>query len=91
MKNITIAITKGNGITKEEIFPDGDTPCVRYGEIYSKYDNSFVTCVSKTKKEALSTLHYFGKGDILCAGTGELVEEIGKSIVYLGENQCLAG
>ena len=91
VKNVTTAITKGNGITKEEVFADGDTPCVRYGEIYSKYDNSFVTCISKTKKDVLSTLHYFGNGDILCAGTGELVEEIGKSIVYLGENQCLAG
>lgn len=91
VKNVTTAITKGNGITKEEVFVDGDTPCIRYGEIYSKYDNSFVTCMSKTKKDVLSTLHYFGNGDILCAGTGELVEEIGKSIVYLGENQCLAG
>lgn len=91
VKNITTEISKGNGITKEEVFADGDTPCVRYGEIYSKYDNSFVNCFSKTKKDVLSTLHYFGKGDILCAGTGELVEEIGKSIVYLGENQCLAG
>lgn len=91
VKNVTTAINKGNGITKEEVFADGDTPCVRYGEIYSKYDNSFVTCISKTKKDVLSTLHYFGNGDILCAGTGELVEEIGKSIVYLGENKCLAG
>lgn len=91
VKNITTEISKGNGITKEEVFADGDTPCVRYGEIYSKYDNSFVNCFSKTKKDVLPTLHYFGKGDILCAGTGELVEEIGKSIVYLGENQCLAG
>ncbi len=91
VKNVTTAITKGNGITKEEVFTDGDTPCVRYGEIYSKYDNSFVTCISKTKKDVLSTLRYFGNGDILCAGTGELVEEIGKSIVYLGDNQCLAG
>lgn len=91
VKNVTTAINKGNGITKEEVFADGDTPCVRYGEIYSKYDNSFVTCISKTKKDVLSALHYFGNGDILCAGTGELVEEIGKSIVYLGENKCLAG
>ena len=30
-------------------------------------------------------------GDILFAGTGELVEEIGKNIVYLGETECLAG
>jgi len=25
---------KGNGITKLDIIENGDTPCVRYGEIY---------------------------------------------------------
>ena len=83
--------TKGNGITKLEVFEDGDTPCVRYGEIYSKYNHSFDKCFSYTKKEILSCLRYFEKGDILVACTGELVEEIGKNIVYMGEQPCLAG
>ena len=30
-------------------------------------------------------------GDILFAGTGELIEEIGKNIVFLGNEPCLAG
>lgn len=29
--------------------------------------------------------------DILFAGTGELIEEIGKSVVYTGEERCMAG
>lgn len=91
VKYLANSFSKGNGITKEEVFADGDTPCVRYGEIYSKYDYSFSECVSFTKKDALSSLHYFHKGDILFAGTGELVEEIGKNIVYLGDSPCLAG
>ncbi|MCQ2262861.1 MAG: restriction endonuclease subunit S [Bacteroidales bacterium] len=91
LKHIANKITKGNGITKEEVFADGETPCVRYGEIYSKYENSFSQCFSRTRKENLSALHFFHYGDILCAGTGELVEEIGKSIIYLGNENCLAG
>ncbi len=83
--------SKGEGITKDEVFPDGNTPCVRYGEIYTKYNNSFAKCVSATKIEIQESPHYFEKGNILCAGTGELVEEIGKSIVYVGEKKCLAG
>lgn len=83
--------SKGEGITKDEVFPDGNTPCVRYGEIYTKYNNSFAKCVSATKIEIQKSPHYFEKGNILCAGTGELVEEIGKSIVYVGEKKCLAG
>ena len=91
VKYIVDSISKGNGITKEEVFANGDTPCIRYGEIYSKYNHSFNVCISATNKDIQKSPHYFHYGDILCAGTGELVEEIGKSIVYLGEKPCLAG
>lgn len=90
-KYVATSIFKGNGITKEDIVVDGDTPCVRYGEIYSKYNISFRQCATRTNKSNLSVLQYFNYGDILFAGTGELVEEIGKNIVYLGETECLAG
>ena len=83
--------SKGQGITKDQVYEDGDTPCVRYGEIYSKYDNSFAECLSKTKLTEISNPSYFEYGDVLFAGTGELIEEIGKSIVYLGKEKCLAG
>lgn len=91
VKYIVDTLSKGNGISKDEVFADGDTPCVRYGEIYSKYNHSFKNCVSSTNIAIQKSPHYFNHGDILCAGTGELVEEIGKSIVYLGEDSCLAG
>ena len=91
VKYLANEITKGSGITKEEVFPNGDTPCVRYGEIYSKYNTSFEECFSATNLDIQSTPRFFTKGDILCAGTGELVEEIGKGVVYLGEKRCLAG
>lgn len=91
IKYVSNSINKGNGITKEEVFADGDTPCVRYGEIYSKYNISFDHCFSATRKEIQKSPRYFNKGDILLAGTGELVDEIGKNIVYLGEDTCLAG
>ena len=91
VKHAANSFDKGNGITKEEVFINGNMPCVRYGEIYSKYQNSFISCLSATNIEIQKSPHYFHYGDILCAGTGELVEEIGKSIVYLGEDPCLAG
>lgn len=91
LKRVVSSISKGTGITKEEVFEDGDTPCVRYGEIYSKYDRSFSACLSYTKKSVLPVVRYFHHGDLLCAGTGELVEEIGRSVVYVGNEECLAG
>ena len=91
VKYIAICLCKGNGITKEDIVANGDTPCVRYGEIYTKYDQSFYECATRTNKAIISSKQYFTQGDILFAGTGELIEEIGKNIVYLGTGDCLAG
>ena len=82
---------KGNGITKDEVFEDGDISCIRYGEIYSKYNGAFVNCISKTKLMVQDSPRHIKKGDILFACTGELVEEIGKNIVYMGDNPCLVG
>lgn len=90
-KYVVNSLNKGNGITKDEVFPNGNVECVRYGEIYSKYNHSFLDCFSRTNKEVVSSPQYFSYGDILFAGTGELIEEIGKNIVYLGSNACLAG
>ncbi len=91
LKYIVNSIGKGNGITKEDIVTDGDTPCVRYGEIYSKYNYKFYECETRTNKERINSNQYFTYGDLLFAGTGELVEEIGKNIAYLGNENCLAG
>lgn len=91
LKSVAICFSKGNGITKEDILIGGDTPCVRYGEIYSKYNQSFSECVTRTNKGSITPQKYFSYGDILFVCTGELAEEIGKSIVYLGNGECLAG
>lgn len=90
-KHLADTLLKGNGITKEDIVDNGDTPCVRYGEIYSKYSICFESCITRTNLSKVPSAQYFEHGDILFAGTGELVEEIGKNIVYLGTGPCLAG
>lgn len=91
IKHIASRIEKGNGITKEEIIPEGEISCLRYGDIYTQYDVSFSKCQTRTNKDFVSKPKYFKYGDILFSGTGELVEEIGKNIVYLGNEKCLAG
>ncbi|WP_143211667.1 restriction endonuclease subunit S [Campylobacter hyointestinalis] len=91
LKYIATRIYKGNGITKEQVFENGDMPCVRYGEIYTKYNYSFDECFSYTFEKVLNSTSYFGYGDILFTCTGELIEEIGKNVVYLGHKKCLAG
>lgn len=91
LKFVATYIGKGAGITKDDIRENGDTNCVRYGEIYSKYNNTFENCYSKTNIDLVPSPQCFEYGDILFAGTGELIEEIGKNIAYLGKDKCLAG
>lgn len=90
-RHVATSLQKGCGITKDQVFEDGDMPCVRYGEIYSRYEGAFSQCHSKTKKSCLEDVTMVSKGNILFACTGELVEEIGKNVLYEGVEPCAAG
>lgn len=81
---------RGSGIKRDQITKEG-TPCVRYGEIYTTYNVSFDKCVSHTNEAFISSKKYFEYGDLLFAITGESVEDIGKTIAYLGKDKCLLG
>jgi type I restriction enzyme S subunit len=90
LKEIAISIYRGAGIKRDQVTEDG-IPCVRYGEIYTTYNTWFDECVSHTKEEYVPSPKYFEHGDILFAITGESVEDIAKSITYVGHDKCLAG
>lgn len=91
LKYIADSAYRGNGITKDDIDDNGNVDCVRYGEIYTKYNYCFEECLTKTNLEKIQSQKYFSYGDVLFALTGELVEEIGKCVTYLGKANCLAG
>nr|WP_315050143.1 restriction endonuclease subunit S [uncultured Lachnoanaerobaculum sp.] len=90
LKEIAGSIYRGTGIKRDQVTEDG-VPCVRYGEIYTTYNTWFDECSSHTKEEYVSSPKYFEHGDILFAITGESVEDISKSIAYIGHDKCLAG
>ena len=88
--DIATAIYRGAGIKRDEVTETG-IPCVRYGEIYTTYNVTFNNCVSHTDEDKIQNKKYFEHGDVLFAITGESVEEIAKSCVYLGHDKGLAG
>ena len=90
MENVATDIYRGAGIKRDEVTEEG-IPCVRYGEIYTMYDIAFSECISHTKEDVVANPKYFEYGDIIFAITGESVEEISKSIAYLGHEKCMAG
>ena len=74
---------KGGGGSKEDERESG-VPCVRYGDLYTQHQ-FFITatraCVAPELADTVYTpIRY---GDVLFAGSGETIDEIGKSAVNL--------
>ena len=90
LNEIATDIYRGSGIKRDQVTTEG-IPCVRYGEIYTTYNTWFDECVSHTQLEYVASPKYFEHGDILFAITGESVEDIAKSVAYIGHEKCLAG
>jgi type I restriction enzyme S subunit len=73
--------SKGKGISKKETLPDG-IPCIRYAEIYTVYDFRIKTFKSFISPITAKTSKKLRKNDIIFAGSGETVEDIGKSVAF---------
>ncbi|QOQ99244.1 restriction endonuclease subunit S [Campylobacter lari] len=84
------AFLKGNGISRQDLAEDGES-AILYGDIYTKYQIKTHFLHSKiSKKTSLSATPIYN-GDILFSGSGETKEDIGKSVVYLGDDNAFAG
>mgnify|MGYP000939727193 FL=1 len=84
-------IVRGNGLQKKD-FVDEGIPCIHYGQIYTYYSSyvyktkSFVSISLSEKLKKAQT------GDIIVATTSENIEDVGKSIVWLGDGDvCIGG
>ena len=74
---------KGGGGTKEDERADG-IPCVRYGDLYTQYQFFITTTRACVTPELADTIYTpIRYGDVLFAGSGEAIDEIGKSAVNL--------
>ncbi len=81
---------KGKGIKKDEIVPEG-LPCIRYGEIYTQYNDYVRGFHSFIPPKVAGESQRLRKGDLLFAGSGETAEEIGKCVAFLGDEEAYAG
>lgn len=81
------SFSKGKGIPKKNLVDNG-IACIRYGEIYTTDSyiinefNSFIEVAEGTK---------LSEGDVLLAGSGETIEEIGKAIAFIASSEAYAG
>ena len=84
------SFSKGRGIKREDV-SDAGLPCIRYGELYTRYKDYILTPVSRIPPAVALEALPIKKGDLLFAGSGETAEEIGICAAYLGEEPAYAG
>lgn len=82
--------SKGANITKSDLVMDG-LACVRYAELYTKYDFIIKKCFSFIPSSIAKTSKKVSYGDILFAGSGETKEDIGKCAAYISTEEAFAG
>ena len=82
--------SKGRGIKRDDVSDDG-VPCIRYGELYTRYQDYILKVASRIPQSVAETALPIKTGDLLFAGSGETAEEIGRCAAYLGEEQAYAG
>ncbi len=81
---------RGNGLQKKD-FTEIGVGCIHYGQIYTYYG----TFTDKTKSfispELAKKLKKVQKGDVIITNTSENLEDVGKAVVWCGEDEIVTG
>jgi type I restriction enzyme, S subunit len=81
---------KGKGVSKAELDPNGEIPCIRYGELYTRYGEKIETVHSRTNA-SVSELFLSRKNDVIIPGSGETKLDIAKASCVLNDGVALGG
>ena len=83
--------TRGNGLQKKDFTKEG-IGCIHYGQIYTRFGAFADKTLTYVNREQASHLLQVEKGNLVIACTSENVEDICKSVAWLGEeNICTGG
>lgn len=82
---------KGGGFSRDNLVDDTRCPAILYGDIYTKYKYKTSRVSHYIDADAYTVSRKITKGDIVMAGTGETKDEIGKPILYTGDEKVAVG
>jgi type I restriction enzyme M protein len=77
---------RGKRFTKADYAEDG-VPAIHYGEIYTRYGVFTDKAFSRVRSDLAGSLRYAGPGDVVIAGVGETIEDVGKAVAWIGSDQ----
>ncbi len=83
-------LIRGNGLQKKD-FTETGVPAIHYGQIYTYYGIATTKTISFVSPKLASKLRKVNKGDVIITNTSENLEDVGKALVYLGEEQAVTG
>lgn len=83
-------LSKGKGIAKSDIDIHGQTPCIRYGELYTRYGEQIKTVFSRTNIPSQDLV--LGKvNDVIIPSSGETHEDIATASCILVPGVAIGG
>jgi type I restriction enzyme, S subunit len=81
---------KGKGISKAEIAANGLHPCIRYGELYTRYGEVIDEVFSRTDTVE-ADLFFSRSNDVIIPGSGETKLDIAKASCVMHDDVALGG
>ncbi len=82
--------TKGKGISKSDIVEDGELECIRYGELYTEYDEVITEIKSRTNLDP-NDLVLSEENDVIIPASGETLIDIATASCVLKPGVALSG
>lgn len=83
-----VTILKGKGVAKSDVVSDGLLPCIRYGELYTRYGEVIDAVYSRTNAP-ISELFLSRKHDVLIPASGETKLDIATAACVLHDGVAL--
>lgn len=83
-------LVRGNGLQKKD-FTESGTGCIHYGQIYTKLGFSITKTLTYVSTDLSKKLTKVEPGNLVIACTSENVEDVCKSVVWLGNETIVTG
>lgn len=81
---------RGNGLQKKD-FTDSGVGCIHYGQIYTHYGTFATETKSFVSPDLADKLLLIYPGNLVIACTSENVEDVGKAVSWLGNENIVTG
>ena len=79
-------LTRGRRFVKSD-YVEAGLGCIHYGQIYTDYGASATRTVTYLPESFRGLMSLAQPGDVVIAGTSENVEDVGKAVAWLGDDE----